>query len=101
MNFSVSIGLALLAATTPENSYKVETTITKSYNSAPYSEITLKCKAGLLVYTATVDSAPAGFGMTDYFVNEIPFETRNGYTILKTQGVYTTFDAAAKKACFG
>lgn len=102
MNALVFIGLLLAIDTAPTNSYTTAATVYKTYNGASYQESTLNCKSGMLKFTKTVTFASAGFGITAYYANEIPFYTDNqGHTITKTQGRYNTFNDAANKSCFG
>lgn len=79
-----------------------EVTVVKTYNTANYWYSTVDCKFGLAHSTKIITFADAGFGTKAYYISDFPFESSSKQdAILKTDGRYNSFDAAAQKACFG
>lgn len=68
----------------------------------PYTEQIVICKSGTKTFNKTVDYTQGGFGIWNYYANEVPFyKDKSGQVWQKTGIWFYTFDDAAKKACFG
>lgn len=101
----ILFSIALAAAANPDQSYTKSTSVGKFYNNnqaTPYTETTLLCKSGSSTYNKLVYSAKSGFSVWSYYANELPYYAdKSGKVVQKTTGAYSSFDDAAKKACFG